>query len=156
MEYLQKFLNLPWYAYVGIVVALFIIFGKQKEWEYEAKLFVEGTEKEMGEIELKKFAKEAPTMTLNLEDKFPLNNASLKIELDESLTIELKVSENGQHVKVISPLSEDQAEEIYRPAASIRWNNIMVPFPYLRKPKNNQKVVVNCNGQELTGTFFAD
>lgn len=66
---------------IGVILFLVVIFGKKQEWEFEAKLIVEGEYAVVGEIEIEKFSKSNPKGELKI---YPV---PLRVEGDYDIVV---------------------------------------------------------------------
>ncbi len=152
----------PWWAVVIVVIFLMAIFGKKKEFEYEAKLFQEGSEDIKGEIEIEKYKKNDPQAKLELWDKsLPLTGEFL-IRINDQTLSQFNINEaDPRTINILFPLIKNKSGElqktIRRHSNSVKFGNF--PFLVTRdvQPKNQDSVVVSINGEEiLKGLFYRD
>ncbi|AYF43789.1 hypothetical protein BALOs_0779 [Halobacteriovorax sp. BALOs_7] len=154
MEVLEKALNLPWYVYLCVFLAIVFIFGKSRDWVYTAKLYREGSEDVQGDFEIKKYKNEAPIGEVLLVMSDFNVDGEIEIKVNDELIGHLKVTEKGRYVETIYPPSNESKSKKYRPKTSIRMKRLNFSIPSTFIPKNRDKVCLSINGEKLTGPLF--
>lgn len=141
--------NLAWWHFVILFFLLGIIFGKRKEWEYEAKLFTEGSEDIKGEVEVKKYHKEELNhIDVDIYSKNQPSKIAISIGGNEVLAFD--ILNNGGKLKL------SDGRTIKRPSNVKKINKFRISEVNIEKPGNRTSVSVNVDGEVLTGQFFKD
>jgi hypothetical protein len=148
----------PFWTGLIVLVMYGIFFGKKKDYELEAKLFFEGQNQERGELEFKKYSKDAvPTLELQLLKPDVNLVGSIDINLNDQKYIEIEVAKDQRSLKVVSPIgvSEPKKQSIH---ISPKWKTqtLRTPVNLKNPPKNHDKVVVHVDGKKLVGVLVVD
>lgn len=137
------------------VVILVVVFGRSKEWEYEAKLIVEGDYKVVGEIEIEKFKKEKPFGELALYEEKLRKPGTFEIRVEDKLISRLRWNETG------NDLSTDYPSPATNPKDKKKTKRLGHKFVFpldenLKVHKDETVVVWLPNGKRLRGVFVRD
>jgi len=152
---LEILLNLPWYVYFIGIFALAIIFGRKKQWEYEAKLFAPDSDDIMGEIEFKKFENKPPSAELEGRFLRELYDKEIEVTLDGQLIQKIKMGLTGTHYEILFPVHLDQFEQSdknksqYRPKGARRFNSVNLMFASDFAVSNKQAVEIRVDKEVI-------
>lgn len=138
--------SLRWYHFLGFFILFVIIFGKKKEWDYEAKLFIDNSNEMSGEFEIEKFSKENPTGKLVLNALSQLPDKETEILINSQLASRFRLEENGTRLQIMFPILPIN-KSIYRPHNARKWNRIDLPLSTEIKLANNHRVEIKVNGK---------
>ena len=141
--------SLPWYAYVAAFIAMMLIFGKKKEWEYEAKLFQGENKGIKGELEIIKFKKADPEGILQGYFLAELYGKEVEIMLNDDVIQKIHIHQDGQRYDILYPRLERKTTDIYRPRQAIRFNVVRLWFDERTTPQNNDKVTIRANNEGM-------
>lgn len=155
---LSVIFNQPWYVYFIVLLVLMFIYGKKKDWEYEAKLFRPDSKDIIGRLQIKKYAKGLPAGELKLDFIKELYNKEFELVLNDTVIQKLLISENGQHCDILYPRYEDKKkQQIFRPRSTRRFNLMQLYFDDRVLPENNQTIEIRMNNDVLaTGIMIRD
>lgn len=155
---LLKFLEtLEWYYWLIGFFLLAATFGKKKEWEYEAKLFVSGNEESVGEIEIKQFKGEAPHAKIQLKSFEGFYGNHLEIFVESKSICKLSFDESGSRQTKHFPLVRTEKKEKFRGSRKHKWTLVDLGLVATDMPANNQKVEIhNDQGLLFSGVLFRD
>jgi hypothetical protein len=147
----------PLYVYVCAFIVFAIIFGRAKEWEYEAKLFKPSSKDISGEIEIKKFKKKPPQGELTIEGLQAYYNQDIEILIGKQTIQKLRINAEGTHYRILYPRIEGKSVDIYRHKHERKYNKINITLDPHIKLENKQDVLIRANNDDiLTGTFIQD
>lgn len=149
--------SLPGYAYIILFIFIMFIFGKKKDWEYEAKLFAENQTTMIGEFEIKKYKNEAPEGELELTNLEKYYNQDIEILVGNDSIQKLRINSEGSHYDILYPRLERKTNDIHRTSSARRFNKLYLYFDEHINLQNNQKVVIRVLNEDVaTGTLLPD
>jgi len=147
----------PWYVYVGAFIIFAIIFGRAKEWEYEAKLFKAESKTVSGELEVKKYKNRPPRGELHIQGLQAYYNQEIEILVNKQTIQKLRINAEGTHYSVLYPRIETNSIDIYRNQNERKYNKVNIFLEPHIQLENKQEVAIRVNNDEiLTGTFIQD
>lgn len=157
LEFFRQVAEIPWYAWIGGFFAVGLMFGKKKDWEYEAKLFKEDRQDSMGEIEIKQYKGEVPQANLQLHSFDCFYGNDLEIQVEGKTICRVELSEDGRYVTKQYPLMKSEKQRKFRGSRNKSWSVLLLGIVNTEMPANNQKVEILCHGKALyTGVLFKD
>lgn len=141
--------SLPWYAYLAAFIAMVLVFGKKKEWEYEAKLFQGDNKGIKGELEIIKFKNSDPEGILQGYFLPELYGKEIEVLLNDNVIQKLHIHENGQRYDILYPRLERKSQDLFRPQQARRFNLVRLWFDDRVLPSNTDQVIIRVNGQDI-------
>lgn len=140
--------SLHWYHFLVLFILLIIFFGKKKEWDYEAKLFIDHSNEMSGEFEIEKFSKEDPVGKLALNSLSQLADKEIEIFINSQLVSKFRLEENGTRLQIMHPVLPTNKSS-YRPHNARKWNRIDLPLSTEIKLANNHQVEIKVSGKPI-------
>lgn len=141
---------------VGGLVVYGLIFGKSKEYEYEAKLIPEGNNEIVGEVEIKKYKSENPVGELALYS--PQFNFKGMVEIfnNETLISRFEISE-GKSPRLLFPTPSPLVTKMKNTGLQKVGNAYRFPVKEDLFVQNNHKVRICMSDRpQLYGVFLKD
>jgi hypothetical protein len=152
---LEFIFALPWYGRLGIVLFIFILFGKKKEWGFEAKLMPEDSSEIVGEVEIKKFKKNDPTGVLDLPNDILTKDTLIEILINNKTISKFDFSPEKGNIKIHYPHIQKKEKHLTRKQR--KWSKIPFPIERNLKPQNKDEIEVRLsNSPTLKGIFLND
>jgi|TARA_R110000868_G_scaffold57461_1_gene177375 hypothetical protein len=147
----------PWYVYVCTFIIFAVIFGRAKEWEFEAKLFKADSRAVTAELEIKKFKKKPPQGQLTLQGLQAYYNQDIEIIVSKQTIQKLRINAEGTHYNILYPRIDGKSGEIYRHKNERKYNKLNIFLDPHITIENKQDVVIRANNQDiLSGAFIED
>lgn len=154
---LEKLGEAPVYVYFILFLLIMFLFGRKKEWEYEAKLFHEGSNNIIGEIEIKKYKKEMPEGELEYIELDKHYNKEIEILIDNETIQKIRINPEGTHYDILYPRIEKKSTAIHRPSYAQKLKRLNLYLDDRITPQNNQKIIIRANNEELaSGQLIQD
>ena len=134
-----------------------LVFGKTKEFEFEAKLIPEGENEIVGEIEIEKYKKEDPFGELSI---YSINDSALgivEVYHEEKLISRFEVMAEKKGIRLLFPTPSPSNGKKTKLAVTKQGRGFRFPVSQPIELKNNHKVRVCISGQpQLFGVFLKD
>ena len=145
------------FAVFAVFIIYGLVFGKTKEFEYEAKLIPEGENEIVGEIEIEKFKKEDPYGELSIYSIDDTVHGVVEIYHEEKLISRFEVLPEKKAIRLLFPNPSSVKGKKNLLAVTKQGRGFRFPVNSPIELKNNHKVRVCISGQpQLFGVFLKD